>query len=97
MWRDEPADDPCDAPDGWEALPPCLVGAPTGDDLEFAELVTMLDDGPWHALDAAPCPVCGGSKAMGATSCGDVDCVLYAGAIVLVKLDEPFGSELAAE
>jgi hypothetical protein len=97
MWRDEPADDPCDAPDDWEPLPVVLVGAPTQDDLEFAELVTMLDDGPWHALDAVPCPVCLWPKPCGAESCGDADCMLYAGAIVLVRLDEPFGGELAAE
>jgi hypothetical protein len=97
MWRDEPTDDPCDAPDDWEALPPCLVGAPTDDDLEFAELVTMLDDGPRRAADPAPCPVCLWPKPWGAKSCGDHDCMGYAGAIVLVKLDEPFGGELAAE
>lgn len=93
MWRDEPADDPCDAPDDWEALPQCLVGAPTGDDLEFAELV-VRDDGPWHAPAPSPCPVCGGDRPYGARSCGDRDCMLYAVAVALAKLDEPFSGSV---
>jgi hypothetical protein len=97
MWRDEPTDDPCDAPDDWEPLLPVLVGAPTADDLEFAELVVGLDEGPWHAADPAPCPVCLWPKPWGAESCGDHDCMIYAGAVALAKLDEPFGGELAAE
>lgn len=89
MWRDEPADDPCDAPEDWQALPPCLIGAPTQDDLEFAEIV-VREDGPWHAPAPSPCPVCGGERPYGARSCGDFGCDFYAVDVALKKLDEPF-------
>lgn len=95
MWRDEPADD-LPAPDDWEALPPCLVGAPTDEDMEFAELV-VREDGPWHAPAPSPCPVCGGERPYGARSCGDWDCMAYAVDVALKKLDEPFGDSMFDE
>jgi hypothetical protein len=92
MWRDEPADD-FPPPDDWEPLPSVLVGAPTQDDLEFAEFVVGLDEGPWRAQDPAPCPVCLWPKPWGAESCGDMGCAEFASAVALTRLDEPFVDE----
>jgi hypothetical protein len=77
-------------------LPPALAAINDDDDDIDAALSAL--DGPWHAMSPSPCPVCEGPVPMGATTCGDLGCASYAGAVALWKLDEPFGGEpMAAE